>query len=69
MKPMAHSTLAATQRDELPTTAGKTWGIRSLHLKVEMMHHELRMLVQELWPWNLHWATVQEWGSNKLTGL
>jgi hypothetical protein len=41
----------------------------SLRLKVGTLHRELRTLVLELRAWNLHWGTVQEWGSNKLTWL
>jgi hypothetical protein len=41
----------------------------SLHLEAETLHQELRTLVLELQMRNLHWCTIQEWGSNKLTGL
>jgi hypothetical protein len=41
---------------------------RLLHLKAGMLHRELGMLVLDLRMRNLHWCTIREWGSDKLTG-
>jgi hypothetical protein len=45
------------------------WITKTLHLKVETLHQELKMLVLNLREQDMYQCTTRERGSKKLTGL